>query len=330
MTKFYRKKNVLVAGGSGFIGSNLIKRLIKINANVFSTVHNSKPPIVDKNIKYFEADLLSSNDCRKICKDMDYVFMCAANTSGAKIISTTPLVHLTPNIIMNMNMLEAAHIENVKKFLFISSNTVYPLTNHPVIESDVNNEFYKSYHIVAWMKRFTEIVCDMYSNKIKNQMQTVIVRPGNLYGPFDKFDKDKAKVIPALIMRAFQKQSPFIVWGDGLDIKDFLYIDDYIDGMLLAMEYLSNAQSINIASGEKITIRDVLKLILQYSGHSDADIQYDKSKPTMIPKRMIDISLAKKTLKWEPKVSLEDGIKNTIDWYVNNYVKKDSEYHDNK
>ena len=105
--------------------------------------------------------------------------MCAANTSGAKVIDATPLVHLTPNILMNVNMLEAAYEADVEKFLFMSSNTVYPLTEFPVKEDDVTNEFYKSYHIVAWMKRFTEVVCDMYANKIKKPMKTVVVRPGN-------------------------------------------------------------------------------------------------------------------------------------------------------
>ena len=164
-------------------------------------------------------------------------------------------------------------------------NTVYPLTDFPVKESDVTNNFYESYHIVAWMKRFTEIVCEMYSNRIKEPMKTIVVRPGNLYGPYDKFDWEKSKVIPAIMRRAIERHDPFEVWGDGMDLKDFLYIDDYIDGMLLAMEKLDDFQPINIANGQAVTIRDVLKeiLIIKKNGskkilkNKDLDFKYRKS-----------------------------------------------------
>ena len=159
---FYRSKNILITGGAGFVGINLIKGLLNLGANITATIYKKPPVINNKEITYISCDLKNPQDCRKVCDNMEYVFMCAANTSGAKVIATTPLVHLTPNILMNMNMLEAAYEAEVEKFLFMSSNTVYPLTDFPVKEDDITNEFYKSYHIVAWMKRFTEIICDMY------------------------------------------------------------------------------------------------------------------------------------------------------------------------
>ena len=325
MTNYFKSKNVLVAGGAGFVGTNLIKRLLLLGADVTATLYEKPPSIESNDIKYVQCDLRIPEDCKKVCENIDYIFMCAANTSGAKVMATTPLVHLTPNILMNVNMLEAAYEANVEKFLFMSSNTVYPLTDYSVKEDDVTNEFYQSYHIVAWMKRFTEIICDMYASRIKKPMKTIVVRPGNLYGPHDKFDKEKSKVIPALIRRAVEKQNPFVVWGDGMDLKDFLYIDDYIDGMLLAMEKMDEFQPINIANGEAVTIRDVLKEILNSADYKDAPIEYDSSKPTMIPKRMIDISLANKILVWKPKVSLKEGIKKTVDWYRETYSDKTPE-----
>ena len=322
MMSFYKSKNILITGGAGFVGINLIKGLLNLGANITATIYKKQPVINNKEITYISCDLKNPQDCRKVCDNMEYVFMCAANTSGAKVIATTPLVHLTPNILMNMNMLEAAYEAEVEKFLFMSSNTVYPFTDFPVKEDDITNEFYKSYHIVAWMKRFTEIVCEMYSNRIQEPMKTIIVRPGNLYGPYDKFDREKSKVIPALIRRAVEKQNPFEVWGDGMDLKDFLYIDDYIDGMLLSMEYIDKFRAINIASGNAVTIRDVLKEILIAADYQDASVEYDASKPTMIPKRMIDISLAKELLGWTPKVSLGEGIQLTVDWYRETYSDK--------
>ena len=315
----------MVTGGAGFVGVNLIKRLLDEGADIRATLHINKPVLNDNRIEYFYGDLRIEENCQKAVAGVDYVFMCAANTSGAKVISTTPLVHLTPNMLMNIQMLQAAYTFGVKKFLFISSNTVYPLTDFAVKESDVTNEFYESYHIVAWMKRFTEIVCEMYSNRIKEPMKTIVVRPGNLYGPYDKFDWEKSKVIPAIMRRAIERHDPFEVWGDGMDLKDFLYIDDCIDGLILAMEKLEEFEPINIASGIPVTIRDVLTQILKSADYDDADVQYDSSKPTMIPKRMIDISLAKEKLGFEPKVSLQDGIHKTVQWYKEYYKNSSPE-----
>jgi GDP-L-fucose synthase len=122
-----------------------------------------------------------------------------------------------------------------------------------------------------------------------------------------------------------EKHDPFLVWGDGMDLKDFLYIDDYIDGMLLAMEKLDKYQPINIANGKAVTIRDVLNEILIASDYQNATLEYDTSKPTMIPKRMIDISLANDLLGWMPKVSLNEGIQRTVDWYKETFSNRTPE-----
>ena len=325
MTNFYKSKNILVTGGAGFVGTNLIERLVSLGANVKASLHRNNPIKKNEKVEYISCDLIDSNQCNEICNNIDYVFMCAANTSGANVILNTPLVHLTPNIIMNMNMLESSYKNGVKKFLFLSSNTVYPVSDKAVKENDVNNEFFHSYHIVAWMKRFTEIVCDMYSTKISDPMETIVVRPGNLYGPYDKFDREKSKVIPALIRRAVEKQDPFEVWGDGMDLKDFLYIDDFIEGLLLSMELLKSSDPINIAFGSAITIKDVLKEILVATNHNDVSVKYDASKPTMIPKRLIEISLAKKRLDWQPKINIKVGIQKTVDWYTSEFSNKSPE-----
>jgi len=322
---YFQSKNILVTGGAGFVGINLIEKLISLGANVTATLYNNSPLREYKDVKYIYSDLRKPEDCKKVCKNIDYVFMCAANTSGAKVMATNPLAHLTPNVLMNINMLEAAFNANVDKFLFISSNTVYPFTDYPVKEDDVNNQFYESYHIVAWMKRFTEIVCDMYATRISKPMKTIVVRPGNLYGPYDKFEWEKSKVIPALIRRAIERHNPFVVWGDGMDLKDFLYIDDYISGMVLAMEKIDEFKPINIACGQPIKIREVLSHILTATDYNKVKVEYDSSKPSMIPKRLIDISLAGKELDWLPKVSIDEGISKTVAWYKKTYNEKNPE-----
>jgi GDP-L-fucose synthase len=303
-------------GGAGFVGVNLINRLLKLGAKVTATLHNSPAVIKDDKIRYVKCDLTRAEDCDRVFAGADYVFMCAANTSGAAVIEGTPLVHVTPNVVMNTLALEAAYKAGVKKFLFISSNTVYPDVDHPVREDEMmTGELFEKYFCVAWMKRFTEILCRMYAEKIKKPMMTVVVRPANIYGPFDDFEWATSHVVPALIRKVVERHKPLEVWGDGSDIKDLIYIDDFIEGMLLAMEKINMFDPVNIATGRPCSIKDVLNAILKVDGFADAKIVFNTSKPTMIPKRLIDVTKAQKLLGFEAKTSLEDGIRKTVQWY---------------
>ncbi len=318
-------KRVLVAGGSGFVGTHLTKKLHTLGASVRSTLHDKDLQQKIEGVEYLRVNLLDSEDCLAATKDIDFVFMCAANSSGAEVMEKTPLIHLTPNVVMNSQILSAAYENQIEKFCFISSNTVYPLTDFAVTENDVTGEFFEKYFVVGWMKRFSEIMCEMYATKIKQPMDILVVRPGNLYGPFDKFNKSESKVIAALIRRALEKQDPFEVWGDGLDLKDFLYIDDFIEGMLKAFALDKKFTTLNIASGIPITIKEVLEKILEVTGHAQAEVVFDTTKPTMIPIRLINISAISEATGWKPKVGISDGLRQTVDWYVEFFKSKDPE-----
>jgi GDP-L-fucose synthase len=318
-SQYYKNKKVLVAGSAGFVGSNLVKNLVSCGAQVSGTLFKKAAQFHVNGCEYIKCDLTQLADCIRVTKGIDYVFMAAANSSGAEVMEKTPLVHLTPNIVMNAHMLAASYQNSISKFCFISSNTVYPVTDFAVREEDVNFEYFDKYFIVGWMKRFTEVMCEMYSNKIKNPMITVVVRPGNLYGPYDKYTWKESKVIAALIRRAIEKQNPFDVWGDGLDIKDFLYIDDFIEGLLTVFEKSNGFHPVNIASGVPVNIRETLAHILKEVDYANADVRFDPSKPSMLPIRMINTSLANEEFGWSAATPLELGIRKTIDWYRNHY-----------
>ena len=263
-------------------------------------------------------------DCQKVAKDMDYVFMCAANTSGAAVMEKTPLVHVTPNVLMNTLILEAAYEAKIQKFLWFSSNSVYPVTDYPVKEEEMmKGDLFEKYFCVGWMKRFTEILCEMYATKIKNPMKIVVVRPANIYGPYDDFEWETSHVIPALIRKVVERHKLIEVWGDGNDIKDFIYIGDLIEGVLLAMEKIETFNPVNIATGKSCTVKEVLNAILAADSYQDAKIVFNSSKPTMIPKRLIDTSKAKNILGFEAKTPLVDGIKRTVEWYRKERREKD-------
>jgi len=312
---FFKDKHVLVAGGAGFIGSHLISKLLLAGAKVRAADIKDKPQINDSRIEYVQCDLTRKEDCQKVVKGMDYVFMAAANTAGAAVMEHKPLVHVTPNVIMNGLMLESSHEAGVKKFLFISSNTVYPDLDTPMKEEDMKygDVFYK-YYFVAWMKQFSEVMCQMYA-KGKSPMKTIIVRPANSYGPYSNFDPEMSHVIPALIRKVVERQNPLPVWGDGTDIKDFIYVEDLVEGMLLAMEKLETPDPVNLATGKQCTIKEILHDILEIDGYKDAKIEFDTSKPMMIKKRLISPEKAKAVLGFEAKTPLKDGLQKTISWY---------------
>ena len=308
---------VLVAGGTGFIGSNLLLRLRSPGCRIRATLH-TRPAVINHGpIEYVKADLTIMDDCKRVVEGMDFVFMCAANTSGAAVIAATPLVHVTPNVVMNAQMLEAAYFAKVKKFLFISSSAAYPPTGgRPVREDELfEGEPYESYYCAGWMKRYSEILCKIYAQKIKHPMAAVVIRPSNVYGPYDDFDFRTSHMMAALIRRVVERHKPLEVWGTGEDVKDLIYVDDFLDGLLLAFAHASDYLAVNIATGQGYSVKQVLQTILEVDGYTDADVQFDPSKPTMIPIRLIDTSYARERLGFQTKTSLQEGIRKTITWY---------------
>lgn len=326
----FKDTNVLVAGGTGFIGSNLVNRLLSLGANVRSTLHERHPIVIDDRIEYVSCNLFNMDDCKKVVSGMDYIFMCAASTSGAAVIASNPLAIVTPNIIMNSQMLEASYFERVKKFIFISSNAVYPPTgNRSVREDEIfNGDPHDVYFGGGWMKRYTEILCRLYSEKLKNPMKTVVIRPSNIYGPYDDFDFDTSHVMAATIRKVVERHCPIEVWGDGNDIRDLIYIDDFIDGLILATEKIDRFDPINIGYGKGYSIKEILQMAIEIDEFDNTQIVYNSYKPSMIPIRLIDTSKAEKLLDFKPRTNIRDGIKKTIDWFRKEYVQE--KYDNNK
>ncbi|OGP66761.1 MAG: hypothetical protein A2031_01570 [Deltaproteobacteria bacterium RBG_19FT_COMBO_43_11] len=313
----FENAKVLIAGGTGFVGINIIKRMLELRANVRATLHRKAPVVVDDKIDYIKCNLLNMEDCKKIVDGMDYVFMCAANTSGAAVIASTPLVHVTPNIIMNAQILEAAYFARVKKFAFLSSNAAYPPSgdNYVKEEAMFDGDPYETYFGVGWMKRYTEILCRMYAEKLRNPMKTVVIRPSNIYGPYDDYDFATSHVMAAMIRRVVERHNPIEVWGTGNDVRDLIYIDDFIDALVMAAEKLETFEPVNIALGKGYSLKEIMQMIIEIDGYKNARVVYDPSKPSMIPIRLIDNKKAEKLLGFKPKTDIKEGIRKTVEWY---------------
>ena len=226
----------------------------------------------------------------------------------------SPLSHITPNIVMNANLMEACRRNGVKKFIFMSSSVVYPYTgNIPNNEEEFTyGDIYEKYESVGWMKRYTEKLCETYSNF---GMECIVVRPSNIYGPCDKFD-DRSHVLPATIMKIVNRDNPLVVWGNGEDVRDFIYVEDFVDACITILEKVDKYSIWNVGSGVGTSVIEIVKLCQEIE-MSWTDITYNRWAPTMIPIRLLDVNKIKTELDWEAKISISDGLRKTIDWYKN-------------
>lgn len=247
---------------------------------------------------------------------MDFVFHCAAITSGAADIVAKPLIHVTSNVVMNARVLEAAYGAGVKRVVFLSSAAAYPpRVDHPLAEEEMlSAEPADVYFAAGWMKRYAEILCRMYAEKLAPGMFTLVIRPSNVYGPGDKFDWQRSHVTAALIRRVVERQKPIVVWGSGNETRDIIFIDDFVEGVLAAFAADHRFLAINIGSGRGYTVKEILTTAIEADHFMDAEIEFDPSRPRTVDKLLVDVGLAKRLLGFSARTPLVDGMRKTMAW----------------
>ena len=314
--KFYNKKNILVAGGTGMVGQMLVPKLIELGANVYisSLDHKSLCPNGIKG--FYSKDLLYLENCLKVTKNMDMVFNLLGSTGSPKINETRPASFMMSNLYCAINMLMASQINNVKNYLYTSTYGVYGKKGK--MREDMVWKTFPSENdkYAGWAKRMGELQAEAY-NKEFNSMNISVVRPANIYGPHLNFNPTNSMVVASLIRRLFNKENPFIVWGDGSAVRDFVYSEDVADAMIKIIQKKIQIP-LNIGSGKGTSIKNLVNIIKKNISNKNLKVKWDISKPRGDLKRVLDISRAKKLLNFFPKTNLETGIKKTINWYLAN------------
>jgi GDP-L-fucose synthase len=311
---------ILITGGSGLVGQNLTNKLVADGyTNIRVHLHTRKPRIQHDSVEYVTGNLTEYNSCLAVTKDIDIVVHAAASTSNAVDTVQDPLAHVTPNVAMNNFLIDSAYRNKVSKYIFISSNTVYPPKgDQPVVETDfLFDSPYPVYFPVGWMKRYAEVQCELYSKYLPNPMTTVVIRPANLYGPHDKYDFAKCHVTPATIRKVADNMNPIPVWGDGTELRDLLYIDDFVEALQLVIEKQETYDVFNVGCNNVYSVNDVLS-IMQGLVNNTNPIEYVKGKPSMIPTRRIDSKKIKDVLGWQASTPLEIGLLSAYQWYLDN------------
>jgi GDP-L-fucose synthase len=315
----YAGKNVLVTGGAGMIGSHIVDELLKCGANVRITVHKRQHPFSSK-VSAARVDLRDMESCRHAVAGVDFVFHTAAFTGGLQQVTLEPIATFTDNLLINTQVLEASRIAGVKNYCLLSNSSVYAASEESLPESDAWGDTMRGVaeNPTGTVKRMAELQCKIYAGT--GQMKIGIVRGGNSYGPRDYFDLDRSHVLPALIRRAVAKQNPFVLWGTGQTVRDFTHARDIARGALFVLENYAVCDPVNIATGRVSSIRDVLSIILREAGNADAEVKLDPTKPSGPKAKKLDITKMQK-LGFKPMISLEEGIRETVQWFKESYAE---------
>ncbi len=319
---FYNGKRVLVTGGTGLIGRPLVEMLVAAGA-VVTVVSLDDPSRAPAGVTFKRADLREFNSCLEACQGQEIVFQLAGVKGSPAMTAKRPASFFVPTITFSVNMMEAARRAGVERFLFTSSVGVYSPAE-VFYEDDVWKTFPSpNDRFAGWAKRMGELQAEAY--KIEYNWDKIsIVRPANVYGPYDNFDPANAMVIPSLIRRVLDGERPLTVWGDGSPIRDFIFSKDVARGMLLAVEKGIN-EPINLGSGSGVTIKQIAEIVAANVPGGPVDIQWDITKPKGDAKRLMDMTRAN-GYGFAPETNIEEGIKQTIQWYLENSGMTDNRY----
>ena len=309
---------MLICGATGFIGRNMLESFIQ-NDNFdiravwhkysdFTEFHNGS-------VEWVYADLTKAEDVKKVVDGVDIILQYAAVTTGVKDVINKPYIHVTDNAVMNSLLLREAFEQKVKHFIFPSCTVMYQSSDVPMKESDFDEsvDLYPKYYGGGNTKVYIEKMCKFYSTL--GDTKFTVMRQSNIYGPHDKFNLDIGHVFAATIVKVSDAKDTIDVWGTGQEKRDLLYVSDLVDCVNLIVEKQKSIfELVNVCYGESISVSNLVKKIVDISGKS-LYINYDKDKPTVDTKLVLDISEAKELFDWSPKLSLDAGIKDTLEWY---------------
>ena len=294
---------IVVTGGGGFLGSHLVERLRD----------RGEDPVVARRADY---DLTRWDDAEKLFRDAqpELVFHLAAEVGGIGANRANPGRYWYANLMMGAHVLELSRLEGVDKLVTAGTVCAYPkFTPVPFSEADLWNGYTEETNAPYGVAKKTLLV-GAQSYREQYGTNAIYLLPANLYGPRDNFDLTTSHVIPALIRKMVEAHDEVVLWGDGSPTREFLYVDDCVEGLLLAADRYDGPDPVNLGTSEEISIRDLAELVAELTGF-EGEIVWDTSMPNGQPRRRLDVSRAKELFGFEAQTRLRDGLARTIEWY---------------
>ena len=305
-----KNAKIYVAGHTGLVGSAIVRLLTDLEyTNI--VVRTSK-----------ELDLRNQQKVQEFFdqEQPEYVFLAAAKVGGIHANNTYPAEFIYDNLAIELNVIHEAYTHKVKKLLFLGSSCIYPRDCPQPIKEEylLTSALEKTNEAYAIAKIAGLKLCEYYNKQYGTSF--IAVMPTNLYGPGDNFDLETSHVIPALIRKIYTAHSnnhpSYSVWGSGKPYREFLHVDDLANAVVFLMNEYDGKSIVNIGSGTDISIKGLVELIASIIGYQGI-IEWDSSKPDGTPRKLLNIDILK-SMGWKPRISLKEGLENTIEWYKNN------------
>lgn len=302
-------KKVLVTGGTGMIGSEVLDQLVSKGANV-KVVSIEDKDRLSQDVEYEKLDLRDFNSCKRACQGMDVVFSMVGIKGSPAMAKERPASFFVPMLQFDTNIMEAARLADVEWFLYTSSVGVYGDFESPEDElwnlPPSKNDWY-----AGWAKRMGELQAETY--KIQYDWDRVsIVRPANVFGKKDNFDKETGMVVPSLISRIEEGESPLSAWGDGSAVRDFIYAKDVAKICCFIVEN-EVTSPVNAGTGEGISIKELVEKLLKYTNNKP-EVSWDTTKPSGDPKRILNVERIK-SLGFDDYTPIDEALREVIQWY---------------
>ena len=308
---YFSNKKILLTGGAGFLGQHVLKELLKKGAK--------KENIIIPRSK--SCDLKILKNVKKSVKDKDIVIHLAGFVGGIGFNKKNPGGMIYENLLIGIHLFEQARLAKVKKFVALGTVCCYPkFTPVPFKEKNLWDGYPEETNAPYGLaKKMLLVQSQAYRQQYG--FNSIFLLPVNMYGPGDNFNPESSHVIAAIIRKVYEAKRngrDYInAWGTGKPTREFLYVEDGAEGIISATEKYDKQEPVNLGSGMEISIKDFIQLICKLMNFK-GEVHWDKTKPDGQPRRMLDVSRAKKEFDFEAKTDFEEGIRKTIQWYQNN------------
>lgn len=321
----YKDSNVLVAGGTGTIGIPLVRKLINLGSNITIASLDNQSRVNEifgrdsQKIKFIRLDLTNEENCKTAVNGQDFVFNLVGIKGSTGIGETKVASYLIPMLRFQTNLMEASYNAGVERFLFTGSVCEYPQSNLHIEDNVWNGLPKQNDRIPGIAKRVGEILGEAF--ELEYGWDAVrVVRPSNVYGPYDDFNPLTAQVIPSLINKISNATEEVHVWGDGSAIRDFIFSEDVAHWMIRALEIAPSNFPLNLGSGKGISIKEIVEKIVAIA-NPNCQIIWDPNGPVGDPVRIMCMRRSESILDFQQITSIDSGLRETVKWYQDNFLK---------